>query len=74
MLGNNVHVYFCLELTLGLRNLPRKAFLFGALQVVAMGSPFAPRVADWGHVPSNCSMSHQCPTLLVLLIHPRGAT
>lgn len=66
MLGNDVHVYFCLELTLGLKNLPPKAFLFGALQVVAMGSPFVHRPIQPAAGASSAQRS-------CLLIHPRGA-
>lgn len=45
MLGNGVHMYLFLELTLDLKNLPPKALLFGALQMVAVESPFAYLVA-----------------------------
>lgn len=38
-------MYLFLELTLGLKNLPPKALLFGALQMVAVESPFAYLVA-----------------------------
>lgn len=59
MFGSNIHVHFFLELTLGLKSLPPKAFLFDVLQVVAVESPFVHLVAGWGHVPSN--LQHKPP-------------